>query len=240
MQLEDRLSIETPEGVSIEVTLAGLASRFGAAIIDLLIQGGLLLAVTLALGLAGSSVSADFSVFVMGIGTLVVGGIVIGYYVVFEALNGGRTPGKAAFGIRVATTDGTPLSLGAVTLRTLMRLVDFLPAAYAIGAIAISTSARNQRLGDLVANTVVVRDRKPAAASPVPLETGEARGWDVATVTSDEVELVRRYVERRKELAPDAKAQLASELAGRIRPKVRGGEDLTDEEFLVQLLTEKR
>lgn len=239
MHLEDRLSIDTPEGVSIEVTLAGLGSRFGAAALDIVIQGALLLAATLALGLAGSAVSGDLGMFLMGIGTLVVAGVILGYYIVFEVLNGGRTPGKAAFGIRVASTDGTPLSLGAVTLRTLMRLIDFLPAAYAIGAISIAVNARNQRLGDLVANTVVIRDRKPAQTEAVA-SAGDAEGWDVATVSSQEVELVRRFVERRPELSPDARAQLAGELAGRLRPKVRGGDGLGNEDFLVQLLSEKQ
>lgn len=238
MHLEDRLSIDTPEGVSIEVTLAGLGSRFGAAALDVLIQGALLLAATLALGLAGSTLTGDLGVFLMGIGTLVVAVVVLGYYIVFEALNGGRTPGKAAFGIRVASADGTALSLGAVTLRTLMRLIDFLPAAYAVGAISIAVSGRNQRLGDVVADTVVIRDRRVATPAPVSPET-PAEGWDVATVSHQEVELVRRFLQRRPELAPDARAQLAGELAGRIRPKVRGGERLGDEQFLVQLLAEK-
>lgn len=238
MHLEDRLNIDTPEGVSIEVTLAGLGSRFGAAALDIMIQGALLLAATLALGLAGSAVSGDLGMFLTGIGTLVVAGVVLGYYLVFEVLNGGRTPGKAAFGIRVASTDGTPLSLGAVTLRTLMRLIDFLPAAYAIGAISIAATARNQRLGDVVANTVVIRDRQPAQAAAVT-PAADPEGWDVATVSFQEVELVRRFVERRPELSPDARAQLAGELAGRLRPKVRGGDGMGNEEFLVQLLAEK-
>ncbi|MFP3914586.1 MAG: RDD family protein, partial [Actinomycetota bacterium] len=191
MHLEDRLRIDTPEGVSLEVTLAGLGSRFGAAALDLAIQGILLLAVTLALSLAGSAVPADLGVFLLGIGTLLVAIVVIGYYLVFEALNGGRTPGKAAFGIRVASTDGMPLSLTAVTLRTIMRLVDFLPALYAAGALSIVVTSRNQRLGDLVADTVVIRDRTAAAPGPVHT-SGTPRGWDVATVGDREVDLVRR------------------------------------------------
>lgn len=220
------------------MTLAGLGSRFGAAALDILIQGALLLAATLALSLAGSAVTGDLGVFLLGVGTLVVALVVIGYYVVFEALNGGRTPGKAAFGIRVASTDGTPLSLGAVTLRTFMRLIDFLPAAYAVGAISIVVTGRNQRLGDLVADTVVIRDRRPTSAIPVEREMA-AQGWDVATVSSQEIELVRRYLGRRGDLTPEARTQLAAELAGRLRPRVRGGEGMGDEEFLVQLLAER-
>ncbi|HEX2155127.1 MAG TPA: RDD family protein [Acidimicrobiia bacterium] len=238
MHLDDRLTIETPEGVSIDVTLAGLGSRFGAAAVDLLIQGILLLAVLLALSLAGSAVSNDLGVFLMGLGTLIIATVVIGYYIVFEALNGGRTPGKAAFGLRVGTVDGSALSLSAVLLRTLMRLVDFLPAAYAVGAISIVATRRNQRLGDLVANTVVIRDRVGRSAMR-PQDATPVEGWDASTVSQQEVALVRRFVERRSGLTSEARSRLAAELAGRIRPKVGGGGALGDEEFLVQLLAEK-
>lgn len=239
MRLDDHLTIETPEGVSIDLTLAGLGSRFGATAIDLLIQGALLLAIVLALTLAGSTVSADIGVFLMGVGSLAVATVILGYYLVFELLNGGRTPGKAAFGLRVATVDGRPLDLAAVTIRTLLRLVDFLPGAYAIGAIAIVTTSRNQRLGDLAANTVVIRDRREAPAITNPGTSRIREGWDTSAVTGDEMAVVRRYLSRRSSLAFDARRKLSAELADRLRPRVVGGRDLDDETFLEQLRAEK-
>ncbi|HLU52517.1 MAG TPA: RDD family protein [Acidimicrobiia bacterium] len=238
MHLDDRLQIETPEGVTIELTLAGLGSRFGAAALDILIQGVLLLVIVLVLSLAGTAVDPDFGLFLQGAGTFVLAVVIVGYYILFEGFNGGRTPGKAAFGIQVVSADGTPLTLGAVTLRTLMRLIDFLPAAYAAGAVSIVASPRNQRLGDLVAGTVVIRTRSKAT-KPTPLPATERQGWDAATVTRDEVALVRRFVERRNELTPEARQRLAADLAGKLRPRVDGGRHLTDEEFLTQLLAEK-
>lgn len=238
MHLDDRLSIDTPEGVSIEVTLAGLGSRFGAALVDIVIQGVLLLILLLALTMAGSTLSGDLSVFLMGVGAVALAVIILGYYIVFEALNGGRTPGKAVFGIRVASVDGAPVGLGAVSLRTLMRLVDFLPAAYAVGAIAIVTNSRNQRLGDMVANTVVIRDRM-AASPQVPRIEGKTLGWDVSSLNDAEFGLVRRFAARRHDLASEARRRLASDLATRLRPRVAGGDRLEDEEFLLQVLVEK-
>ena len=164
--------------------------------------------------------------------------VIVGYYILFEGFNGGRTPGKAAFGIQVVSADGTPLTLGAVTLRTLMRLIDFLPAAYAAGAVSIVASPRNQRLGDLVAGTVVIRTRSKAT-KPTPLPATERQGWDAATVTRDEVALVRRFVERRNELTPETRQRLAADLAGKLRPRVDGGRHLTDEEFLTQCWRER-
>lgn len=238
MHLDDRLTIDTPEGVSIEMTLAGLGSRLGAAAIDLSIQGALLLVASLALTLAGSRLSGDLGVFLWGIGTLVITAIVLGYYIVFEALNGGRTPGKAAFGLRVASVDGTPLRLGAVTLRTLLRLIDFLPVAYAVGAISILVSPRNQRLGDLAAGTVVMRERT-ALPTVAPAPPVEVEGWDVSSLGEEEMALIRRFVARRRELTPEARTRLAEHLASRFRPMVNGGRGVDDEAFLIQLVAEK-
>lgn len=240
MSLEDRLTIETPEGVSIDVTLAGLGSRMGAAVIDIIIQGVVLIAAVLALTLAGATLSQDLGVFIVGVGTLVLTAVVLGYYLVFEALNGGRTPGKAAFGIRVASADGRPVSFGAVAIRTLFRVIDFLPALYALGAITVMLNDRNQRLGDLVAGTVVVRDRTGAPASPRESDQTPVEGWDVAAVTEAETALLRRFAARRGDLTPQARQKLAAETAERLRPKVEGGNGLDDETFLMQLLAEKR
>lgn len=238
MHLDDCLQIETPEGVTIELTLAGLGSRFGACALDLLIQGVLMVVIITVLGLAGTVVDPDLLVFFQGVGTFVLAVVVVGYYVLFEGFNGGRTPGKAAFGIQVVSADGTPLTLGAVMLRTLMRLIDFLPVLYAVGAISIVVSSKNQRLGDLVAGTVVIRSRS-RASQPASVARGERRGWDTATITREEVALVRRFVERRNELTPEARRRLASELAAKLRPRVDGGSELDDERFLIQLLAEK-
>lgn len=239
VNLEDRITIETPEGVAIDVTLAGLGSRLGAAIIDLLIQLAVLLVVLLAFGLVGSNVSEDLGVFLLGLGALAVALVIVGYYILFEGLNGGRTPGKRAFGLRVAPLDGGSLGMTAVTIRTLMRLIDFLPVIYAVGAISIAVSGRNQRLGDLAANTVVVRDRRQDIASIPELADSGRIGWDTSTVTAEELGLVRQFAGRRQSLAPGARAKLAEDLASRLRPKVGGGRDLDAEPFLLQLLAER-
>ena len=240
MRLDDRFTIETPEGVELELTLAGLGSRLGAALLDIVIQIVVFLAVALALTLAGNRLSADLEIFVLGMASLLIALVILGYHIVFETLNGGRTPGKAAFGVRVTMVDGRPVTLTAVTLRTLLRLVDFLPALYLAGATSIIATARNQRLGDLVANTVVVRYR--TAVVPVPahaLKWSVRKGWDVATVTDAELALVRRFVSRSYDLTPEARARLATETADRLRPKVTGGDDLDNVAFLTQLLVEK-
>jgi uncharacterized RDD family membrane protein YckC len=246
VEIEDRLRIETPEGVDLEVTLAGLASRTGACFIDSLIVTAtlvvLLIAVTM-LGALAEQSSSDLYFLILGIGALASFVLLIGYYLVFESLNGGRTPGKAAFGIRVIRVDGGPLGFGAVVIRNLVRLVDFLPAFYAVGLIAIVTNKRNQRLGDLAAGTVVIRDLKLVAA-PAYLADGidltVLPPWDVSMVSEEEVGLVRRFAERRKSMQPANRAHLAAVLAGPLRAKIAAPDAPSDDvDFLIRLLAEK-
>lgn len=246
MEIEDRLRIETPEGVDLEVTLAGLASRTGACFVDSLIVTAalvvLLIAVTM-LGALAEQTSSDLYFLIIGIGALASFVLLIGYYLVFESLNGGRTPGKAAFGIRVIRVDGSPLGFGAVAIRNLVRLVDFLPAFYAVGLIAMVTNKRNQRLGDLAAGTVVIRDRKVGAA-PAYLVDGidltVLPAWDVSMVSEEEVGLVRRFAERRISMQPANRAHLAAVLAGPLRAKIAAPDAPGDDvDFLIRLLAEK-
>jgi uncharacterized RDD family membrane protein YckC len=246
VEIEDRLRIETPEGVDLEVTLAGLGSRTGAAFVDGLIITAtlvvLLIGISILGGLADQS-SDDLYFLIVGIGALASFVLLIGYYLVFESLNGGRTPGKAAFGIRVIKVDGRPLGFGAVAIRNLVRLVDFLPAFYAVGLIAMVSNKRNQRLGDLAAGTVVIRDRKVGAAPATLVDVIDLTvvpAWDVSMVSEEEVGLVRRFAERRKSMQPANRAHLAAVLAGPLRAKIAAPDAPSDDvDFLIRLLAEK-
>ena len=95
--------------------------------------------------------------------------VFLGYYPLFEGFWNGRTPGKRAQGLRVVLTDGQPVTVGPVLVRNLVRIVDFLPAYYMIGAITMILSRRSQRLGDLAAGTIVVRERALPAPRPLAL-----------------------------------------------------------------------
>lgn len=246
MEIEDRLRIETPEGVDLEVTLAGLGSRTGAGFVDSLIISVALVILIIGasmLGIIAEDGSFEFLLLIFGlvaIGSLV---LTFGYYLLFETLNGGRTPGKAGFGIRVIRMDGAPLGFGPVTIRNLLRFIDILPGFYAVGIIAIITSNRNQRLGDLAAGTVVIRDQK-AAVAPTSLVGGvDLSGlppWDTSAITEDEVGLLRRFAERRQSLNPASRTQLATSLAGPLRSKVAAPDAPADDDaFLTRLLAEK-
>lgn len=149
-----------------------LGSRISAALIDLALLVGLFIAVALAIGeseVEGGSVSLSLS----GGAAAVYFGFVLLYYFAFEAAIG-QTLGKLVLGLRVDRADGSRPSVAAIALRTLLRIVDWLPFLYLVGFIAMmATGRRRQRLGDLAAKTVVERAllmrRRSLALPPVAL-----------------------------------------------------------------------
>ena len=242
------MSIATPEGVEVDLVLAGLGSRFVAALIDGLLQYGALFALNiLALFLGGliADAESEDEVFLVLFAALIVLFFLLqfGYHVLFETWQSGRTPGKRWTGLRVVRTGGAPVDFTASAVRNLLRLVDFLPTLYGVGTIAILATRHNQRLGDLAAGTIVVQERRPVRqlAPPAPAWIPpEAATWDVSTVSIEELGTVRRFLERRPTLTPQARSRLAWELATRLRPKVTGPpEDLDPEAFLDLLAATK-
>jgi uncharacterized RDD family membrane protein YckC len=244
-RLEDKITIATPEGVELELTLAGAGSRFVSALADLVIQAGILIALALALG--GLDLFGGFTegqdTLAGAIYALMSFLVVAGYDISFEVLAAGRTPGKRINGLRVVRSGGEPVRFLTSAIRNAVRVVDFLPFAYVVGAVTILATRNNQRLGDLAAGTLVVRERRAAtiarsvaAAAPAPV----AVSWDTSAVTADETAAVRRFLERRWEIDLSARRELARTFASRLRPKVAGAPaGVGDEEFLTLLVAAK-
>ena len=252
MQYEDRIAIPTPEGIELDIALAGLGSRFTAALLDGLIQTALTFVPMLLLSpfLAGRSQNVFIALYFVWWFL-----VIFGYDVLFETLGGGRTVGKRAVGIRVVRIGGHPVGFVTSAVRNLLRIVDFLPAAYGVGIVSILATSRNQRLGDLASGTLVVRDEarstkshpspgtsqvhgSPPIVAPPPVEA--AVTWDVSSVDARELAAVRAFLERRFSLEPGARWSLAVELAQRLGPKVGGAPaDLHPEVFLEQLYAVK-
>jgi uncharacterized RDD family membrane protein YckC len=239
MLYEDRITIPTPEGVSLELTLAGFGSRAVAGTLDLALKAvvvGLLLIVIVALlGVDGALVivpAAGLSMLVFDVG--------------FETLAGGRTPGKRMSGLRVVRSSGRPVDLVASMIRNILRLVDGLPLSYVPTIVSIVVTRRNQRPGDLAADTVVIRDRRavdrlaPVAAAHPPDRAAAGASWDVSAVPAEDLATVRAFLERRDGLARDARARLAAQLDGALRPRVGGADEHDPERFLEILYDAKR
>ena len=238
------MTIQTPEGVDLQLTLAGVGSRFASAIVDFLIQAALLLALGFLL-LGGAALGAGG---ISGAGTLVAVYFVasflvfVGYDITFEVLNSGQTPGKRMNGLRVVRSAGQPVNFVTSTIRNVLRLVDWLPATYAVGVLAILVTARNQRLGDLAAGTIVVRARQPGpspvaavAREPVAVPT-ELAGWDTTAVTAQELAAVRSFLDRRDSLEYGPRSAIAATLAGGLKGKVAGVSDEYDGERFLEAL----
>lgn len=254
MSYEDRITIQTPEGVDLDLTLAGLGSRFAARIIDELIKLAIIVALFAGMASLGASASVtpgldadgsppDAVLVVVAVVVVIVFLVNFFYEVLFETLASGRTPGKRATGLRVVRLDGRPVGFTASAVRNLLRVIDSLPFAYVAGMVCILVSPRNQRLGDLAAGTLVAREMKaagPASERAQVAGSKPAPMWDVTAITAEEAAAVRRFLERREGLQEDARVRLASQFATRLGPKVAGASDeLGAEEFLEALVAAK-
>ncbi len=145
--------------------------------------------------------------------------IVFGYPIIWESLWRGRTPGKAALGLRVLTNQGAPIRFRHAIVRGLVGLGE-VTALPVIGVVAMLVSTNDQRLGDLAAGTIVVRDRAAGRMS-VPVLFSPPAGWesfitslDVSAMTSAEYETVRSFLIRAPEMGPLPRSNLAARLAG--------------------------
>lgn len=242
---EDRISLATPEGVTLDVTLAGVGSRFAARLVDQLLQFALLAAL-LILGKLVEGGSGTFGGVFLAWLLVAVFLVQFGYDVFFETRAGGRTPGKRWTGLRVVRVGGTPVGFVASAVRNILRIVDALPGFYLVGILAVLFTAKNQRLGDLAADTIVVREQSRARAVPGPglPAAGPAAAdgglWDVSAISPEEVATVRRFLERRASLTPEARDRLAMEMAARLAPKVVGpSRQWEPEAFLEYLVSAK-
>lgn len=240
MVYEDRLTIDTPEGVPLELTLAGLGSRFAAALIDYLIEGVIIVALLLVLGY-GVGLSPGANGIADAAWALGFFAIFWGYNIAFEVLNSGRTPGKALNGIRVVLESGAPEPFATSAVRNVIRIIDILPGTYLVGVISILVTRRNQRVGDLTAGTLVIRDRQAVPDEVRIPYFVEAPAWDTSAVDAQDLDAVVAFLARREQIESGARNQIASELAHRLRPKVGGavtGE--RDEIFLERIVLSKR
>lgn len=239
--MERSIDVRTPESIAISYELAGLGSRFLAIFIDLLVQIALLIVLTTAVAAfphladAKAARTTWFDPQKVGIAIYVFLTFLIffGYFIAFEWAWRGQTPGKKAIGIRVVRDGGFPVDFLTVTIRNIIRMIEFGLGFYVISAISTLLSKENKRLGDFAAGTIVVRDGKREAMRAYRPATTDAR------LTPEERGLVERYVERRAMLGSSARNRIARELADRLRPKfVDSREALADDDaFLLGIAT---
>jgi len=240
--LEQFVDVETPEQVVFSYTIAGIGSRAAAALIDYAI--GLLLSIVLAIGavpfLRRSGESKPWFVALI---VLLFFAIFWGYYVLFEGLWDGQTPGKRRVGLRVVRDGGYSITFGASAVRNLVRFIDLQPGgSYGVGILSAVLSGSGKRLGDYAAGTIVVRERAISVSSGAPVVPAGGPAEHAAATTllsDDEYALLDRFVARRTSLDADRRAQFAEQLAVRFRdraPDITG----SDGAVLLELFERER
>lgn len=224
--------VDTPENVTFGYEISGLGSRFLAALVDSLVLTVLLIVIYLAtiaflLSPPGKFISEMLGDWVAAIYFLITFALLWGYYIWFEIIWNGQSPGKRWLGLRVIRTDGLPITLVESVVRNLVRLVDFMPLYYGVGVVVMMLNSQARRLGDLAAGTVVVKERKDVtlsalgqAAQPVTVHNaeliaplGDPAAWPLERLTEDDLYVVKEFLARRSRLIN--RAPLAVRLAAR-------------------------
>ncbi len=250
--MERTLSIVTPEQTTLEWKIAGIGSRAIATLIDACFL--LLCYILLLVGLfAASRAGTGHALVLSGMTTpvnyeialyiLLLVFLPLFYYVLFEGLWGGQTPGKRLTKLRVVSYSGQSISFFSALVRNIVRIVDFLPTGYLIGMVCMLLTKREQRLGDLAAGTVVIIDRRAAFLShrsaspqrsrrrdksrhPAAAETAEApvastsvahQARQLASCCSDRTrELVTAFLARESRLQDSRRIFLAQRLVQQV------------------------
>jgi len=231
MRFFNRVILQTPESVELEFTLAGIGNRAFALLIDYTALG-LLVALFIVLWLFISNQFLDFLIasgvnvggselWIFAILSLGSFAIYTGYFVCFEALWRGQTPGKRFAKIRVIRDDGRPIGLVQSTLRSLLRPID---DTLFLGVFLIALNAREKRLGDWVAGTLVVQEEQ--AIAPADFKTSEAAQKlaieltqiaDISQLLPDDFAVVREYLQRRHLIAEKARNEVNLKLARQVK-----------------------
>lgn len=226
--LDTVVAIETPEHIVFQYRVAGPARRAFAYVLDLLVCYGvfalLVLVIVFATMGGGFSEMGSIGKALGGFLLVVLFAIQWVYFVVWDAVRG-RSPGKAAFGLRVVTTSGRPIGWRAAALRNLLRAADALPTGYLVGVVAMALNARFQRLGDLVAGTMVIVPEDARAAKALEL-LPPAHPRELATLPdevvldADERIAIEMFLRRRHSLGRAREHELASMIAGPIAQRL--------------------
>ncbi|BAS56977.1 RDD family protein [Leptolyngbya boryana NIES-2135] len=227
MSLFNHIKVRTPESVELEFTLAGIGNRTIALIVDYLIWGALLIGVLMVWLILSVQIQQYFpntrniEMWLTAISILLSFAIYTGYFVLFETLWQGQTPGKRYTKIRVIRDDGQPVGATQAILRALVRPIDDIAF---IGMLLIILTKREKRLGDWIAGTLVVQEQRPISSANFKLSP-EADSLanqlvatqNVAVLLPDDFAVIREYLQRRSMLDNRAKNDLSLKLARQVR-----------------------
>ena len=233
MTRTNTLLIKTPEGVVFAQTLAGPATRFLAWLVDFLCASVLLFALNLIVAFT-AIVSSEFA---SALSIIFYFTISIGYAMTLEWCWRGQTVGKRIMRLRVVDAEGMHLQFSQIAIRNLLRIVDLLPGLYLVGGLAAMLTLKAQRLGDIAANTVVIRIPKITEPNLEQLDADKYNSLRAhphlcarlrQRVSPAEASAALQAVLRRDEFEAVARVQLFSDLASHFKSKVTFPTEATD------------
>jgi uncharacterized RDD family membrane protein YckC len=227
----DILKIQTPEFVGFQYSLAGLGSRATAYLFDVLFRG-LLVLIAFVLVAVSSKLLPELDptgflanlskTWLLALAVLAYGIADLGYFMAFEAMWNGQTPGKRLQGIRVIRANGEPVGWIESAIRNILRAVDLIGGVYPLGILFMFLSARSQRIGDYAAGTVVVVEHKQRipllnlAGGQREMPRVHDLEMHLHNLGSEEYRLVRSFLQRREGMDRAHRSQLARTLAQRL------------------------
>lgn len=239
--------LETPEIVTLDFEPAGIGSRMLAALIDYLAIAGMEILLVLAAFLIYRT-GARVLALVVG---LTVGFIIFwGYFILYETVWTGQTPGKRALHIRVIKTTGYPIGFVDAAIRNVVRLADFLPSLYGIGLVSMFVSSQARRLGDYAAGTLVVKERSSVRLSDLQVPaihvSGRTRAlgeidpdelnWNTRVLSGQQIAVAREFLRRAPGLQPPVRDRIGGQIAASIASSLGAREPLDAVDFLSRVL----
>jgi len=253
--MDARYTVDTPENIEFAYDIAGIGSRFLAAIIDTLVIGGTLALLGIVVGIAGARAGIARGVagsVIAATGALLSFLILWGYYIAVELMWNGQSVGKRAIGLRVVREGGGPITFVGSAIRNLIRIVDFLPAFYGVGVIAMFIDRRARRLGDLAGGTLVVKERRsvtlesltaPASTPIATLGEDAARAPmlpNLHLLHDQDYDLIQEFLRRRGELGREPRLRLGAQLASGLQARLGLPQASDAEPFLQHVAAEYR
>jgi uncharacterized RDD family membrane protein YckC len=232
MHWSDEVHIETPEQIEVSLEVAGIGSRFVAQVVDWLIKWSILLVVVVvalvAAGLLGVALSDNTLSYLLA--ALVIAlfyAFLLAFDIYFEVRHNGQTPGKKLAGIRVLREGGAPLDFRSACVRNLLGMADFLPVFYLLGGFLVMVSSRGQRLGDMAAGTIVIRERtlQPptelnATIQKFASEEFQFTADHLSACSAEDRFILRSFFQRAEEMEERPREQLALRLTNAFLQKL--------------------
>lgn len=245
LSLDVLVEIETPEQIALSYSVAGIGSRGAAAAIDTLISIAMLVVLALLMGFAASYAGLKFTklspstAWIMAAYVIAQFVVIWGYYVVFEGIWDGQTPGKRIMKLRVVRDGGFSVTFGASAVRNLLRVVDAF-GVYLVAIIVALMNGSRKRLGDIVAGTFVIKEERTQARS-VPVSSMPTRSGNIfAQLSDDEYSVLERYMERRLTLDPTRRDAIVTQLAIRFANHLPSAVETAPRASLVRLYESER